>query len=184
MTATITNQYRPVAATETDVNRTLSVRTIRDLAESINNARYWVMNHKTHPCIFHPALNSPDASATKEVTVVWAPTYIPSLYTHLRWYLSHELTLQDGAEETSWTLYASQKLYRGPLTFDADYLGLPYTSSQIDDGSTSPGIGTGLLPIVRDARNLTYLTLTAQNESTGTKGTVYSMDATPQRINQ
>ena len=135
MAATITRQFRPPSTSETSELDALSVRTLVDLAQGMNNAKNYVFAHKIRSIICFPPHNfaTVDSSTDEDVRIVMLLPKIAPLFKYIRWEIGHYVT--NASKIVTWRLYCSDRLYTGPDVMDTDYLG-EYDSDSFTSSST------------------------------------------------
>lgn len=167
MSATSSRQYRPpshvIAA-----DRACSVRTVRDLADGMNNYKRFAGVVKLRSLIWPEAdsIYSADNSTAEQLVLPpMAPIEIPRGYDNLLWTIRHKNYTGEGYT-TTWKLYAHAKLYVGPKIFDSQYLYLQQVSEIVTVDNT-PRIESAATPLklVRNASNLVFPVLTATNSN-------------------
>jgi len=92
-------QYRPISVSETYANDPVSVRSIRDLADSINNYRCCVGNFKVIFEIFQGGFSSSittHGDTEESVCLAFSPIFIPEIYDTLIIHIGHQRTDDTG----------------------------------------------------------------------------------------
>ena len=177
MSATSSRQYRPPSHVIV-ADRACSVRTVRDLADGMNNYKRYAGVTKYRSMIWPEAgpIYSADNSAVEQLVLPpMAPVEIPWGYENALWTIRHYRTAGTGT--ITWKLYAHAKLYVGPKIFDAQYCYLQQVSEIVTDSTTARiESSTTPLKLVRNASNLVFALLTATNEDTGTRGVITSFE--------
>lgn len=172
-------QYQPIAADEVDADAAISVRQVRDLASSINNAVVtcaprWV-------AMGWPGDKPSSVDGTTETVVLRniGPVFVGHAYNRLTWSASMKLT---SAGTCTWTLYSHWFPYVGAdaiTTALAAGMG-PRVTTTIATTST-----TGEIPNVTShtlfapPSGQLYLTLTGDHAASGYTCTLDSFSATP-----
>ena len=178
MSATSGRQYRPPSHVIV-ADRACSVRTVRDLADGMNNYKRFGGVVKLRSMIWPEAnwIYSADNSAVEQLVLVpMAPIEIPRGYDNVLWTIRHKNYTGEGYE-TAWTLYASAKLYVGPKIFDSQYLYLQQSSSIVTvDDTPRFASATTPLKLVRNASNLVFPLLTATNNSVLCRSIITSLE--------
>lgn len=185
MAATYTKQYRPISDRETATNDGLSIRTARDMADSLNNASRWSLVHKTISQICIPTWQSNDqANTDEEVLMVFAPFPVPESANVLTSAIGHRLIVGPaGAGTVTVRLYCTTFLYVGDNIMDTTKLVSSYTSMSFNSTSATHAINvdrTLTMPksIGGAHGGLAWLVLTAENAA-GNQVEITTFDVTP-----
>jgi hypothetical protein len=178
MTATSTEQYRPISTIEAGPDYPHSVRMINDLADSMNNYAHWF-----RPLVFggvcFPEWETWDNTDKEHVIAISAGRYIPTAFTHLSIVAEHRR--EPGSnDDIRWRLYCNPWVYQGPADdFDSDFLGPGYTVLTWDSTSDAwDWYNNRALKVVRNV-DLSYFVLTAQNFDVSSRGQLGVFSAFP-----
>lgn len=170
--ADYSQQYQRIANSRTGIDRALDVGAIADLSAGVDNFAQYVHRRVVIAQPFIPGLYCPADVAERLILPPLAPRRrINDNHTMLNAYISHGRNTDSG--QVVWTLYASNKLYRGPRDFDASYLSPNYVSVNWTSTSTTDIIERKSVSIAELDPDI-YLLFTADSDATGT-GTVSFM---------
>lgn len=175
MTATLTTEYRAIAATETAANDPLSVRFVRTSSRNLNNHKTYVAAPRLIHEIGFPADKwiSKDNSIDEVVIHQFVKRPIPDGYNMHKVRLTGIETAGGGATyKTTWKLYATTRQYVGPAIFDAAYLSAPYGSASLVVDSNADYVTDvdRAMATYRDSNGDCWYLLTAANGNTGVRG--------------
>jgi len=179
-----TEQYKPLANERTADNDNLDVGAVRDLAESLNN---YIFNVCRFPMTFASVGTAgilTDSGGTfQRVYGSFAAREFGPQFDKLAYAFGHEQ--EAGSGDVLWTVYCGPQLYQGPEgaaspTFDTAYLGLPYSSITFSSTSTTHAFARGTdLTIVRNAKGLSYITITGAADESSTTALIRSFTLSP-----
>lgn len=174
-------QYRPIADTMTCADDALSVRTLRDFADNLNNYFMFVGNHKTIGQICVPEWKSHSGTTDERVIVPFAWRHVPDGHRRFALVLHHYRT--DGSGSVTWRMYCSGGLYSGDVTMDTSLLLPGYSVGTITTSESDIRRSTDLFSIVRGlgpyGNDVCWFVLTAQNSDGSTRGAITSIDLWP-----
>jgi len=201
-------QYRPVTTLETSQGSPYTPRYAVDLAEAINNYKA-VQSHKVISSLWptndlggdawltsESSTPSQDAVGEEIVIHAFAPRYIAPGYDKMIVQAIHRLLA--GAGETTWRLRALHKAWYSETIYDAGgildgslalynsanlaRLGITYVV-EYAEWETSTGVFEVALETfdcsTRNADNLVYFLLTAENSTDTTLSQMITLDVTP-----
>jgi len=176
--ATLTNQYQKPAATETDANAPLTVRLARDLADGINNAKFYANASKLFSYIFIPTLTTFVGDTNNNIIFAFAPRFCPQEFNKLQITIGHKRIA--GTDDITLYIYSLTTLYTGPQIMDVvAYGGRAYNTTSIVTDSDTHAISTTTLDIEKSTDNMIYLVLTAVAGDTSSQAEYTTFDATP-----
>jgi hypothetical protein len=182
MTVQWNRQYRPVATIEAATNDGLSVRAIRDLADSLNNyGRHFCSKLISQLCI-PPWMSKDAAIVTEQILAMWPPFLVPDGPSHLTTTMSHMRTA--GAGNVTFRLYVSRIPYSGDVILNTALLSPSgnYTSIICNQGTWDIDVTQDLvIPHAWNEQRICYLILTGQN-TLGSRAQLGSIDVTPKWV--
>jgi hypothetical protein len=175
------DQYNPVGTAEVAADAALSVRAVRDLADGINNAAYYVLNHKVISQYWPDRISSGDSTADETVVVVFPPVYVPRLYNTCTWHCTGART--SGEDNITVKLICTDRLYKGAAatggTISSALIGANAKTSTVTINSSSVLIYRNTCSLIRSGGSMCWFILTMTNDTTYDAGYVNSIDITP-----
>jgi len=160
-----TRQYTPISNNEYATDDQLSVR-IRDLADGLNNYRYWVLRTVICNTMLYPYAASPEVPSSwtgwntnERYCLATAPVYVPDCFDSFRVSACHQL-IAGSADDVTWKVYSHDRLYTGvKQTFDTSALGA-YDFATFESTSTTIAVATDFGGLQRNGEGIAYFTVT------------------------
>lgn len=174
-------QYRPLTTLETGKDDTMSVRAMRDMAESLNNAKNYAMNHKVRRHIAIPHLETPLVSGTEtteQIILMFAPVYVPDGFSLLRWQIGYYRST--GAGEVTFKVYCHARQYRGPRAINTSLLSDNYQYGESICGSDTHTIPAAIsTKLSTDANRMAWILVTSTASDATTKAKLTGLEIIP-----
>jgi hypothetical protein len=166
------SQYRPVSTSETSAQDAVSVRAMKDMADSVNNCKAYVKRQKLLSYMFVPAIDTVGDAVTRLLLPPLAPRFMPSGYNYM-WIAFHaERTAGSGITNIVVNLCTS--LYSGP----AAIIGYPTPRVYYNRQATTSGfyvVQSSPLVFVKDYVDRVW-PLVTYNSAVGTTHRIRTLD--------
>jgi hypothetical protein len=176
-----TDQYNPLTPYETAKDDALSVRAVRDMANSLNNAKRYALNHKVRSHISIPNLETPlivGEESDEQILLMFAPVYVTDGFNNLSWILGCQRIGGTGAVRIA--VYCQDQQYVGPRKYSLAYAS-PRVSSKYYDCSSDTHVVTREMDfgLVADAARMAWIFVTSTSLDGSTRAKITTLDIIP-----
>lgn len=174
MTITYIEQYNPISRAETGTDDALSVRSVWDSQDNINNFLAHVCNYKLVSELGNPIFETEETDA-EYLYLYMGKFFVPANFSQLRWWMTGSTTL--GAGYTNFKIIAARGLYRYSKEIVYSYFGDSlYATGTLQINSSSALRTSGTISL--SVTNVDYyLYMAAQNSAaSGVKAELRSID--------
>lgn len=168
-------QYRPINAFETDEKAPISVHQMVNLEKSLNNIA--VTHSPRLHFMFPGGLYSVESDTDEQVIASFAPIIIPSIYDRLSVSMTAKCVT---GNSTTFKLVSTDKLYTSSAKIEAYSFGR-HTSTSFEFTSSSYVIQHDNTQLIkRTNEGMTFLCITAENDTTSDRACILTLDITAQ----
>ncbi|MEE9366931.1 MAG: hypothetical protein V3W44_09615 [Dehalococcoidales bacterium] len=187
MSVVTSSHYQPVQSAETASAAGLSVRAVRDLAESINNYVFYCARFPlttAHPDenlgIQTIALGTPQH---ERLHTLYAARDFGPQFDRLTYTIGHVRTAGTGS--VAWNIYCSRELYQGvdgdsAVPFDTNFFSAGFKTATFSTTAGVHAFATGnALDIVRNQAGLTYITISSTPSDATTTARISALTISP-----